>query len=255
MTIGIYSLYWWEQDLVYIGQSQNIEERLRQHINSLKRGSHYNYKLQKSYNNYGTPTSYVLEECSIDRLLPLELCWCKEFNALSPSVGLNIAEPGVVGSGTGTNHGSSKYSRITVLRVFSLLYKTELALGVIASITITNTNIHLAGHIKSGFSHLWLKDSYPKQYLLMQNRVNSSNIGQFHRNSFKHSKITILRIFSLLYRTNLSMKRIGEITNTNEKLVSHIKCGDRHTWVHNSYPEQCKVMRSIRPNILRSIKN
>lgn len=55
MTIGIYALYWEEQDLVYVGQSQDIARRFTEHKRKLKNTSHTNYKVQAAYNLYGIP--------------------------------------------------------------------------------------------------------------------------------------------------------------------------------------------------------
>lgn len=60
MTIGIYSLYWEEQDLIYIGQSQNIERRFTEHLYKLKNNTHTNYKVQKAYITYGLPSTNIL---------------------------------------------------------------------------------------------------------------------------------------------------------------------------------------------------
>ena len=46
---GIYALYWWEQDLIYIGLSQDLFSRKSQHYRSLKSSTHYNPKLQNAY--------------------------------------------------------------------------------------------------------------------------------------------------------------------------------------------------------------
>lgn len=50
MNSGIYALYWWEQDLVYIGLSQNLSSRKLEHLNKLKNNRHTNYKVQNTYN-------------------------------------------------------------------------------------------------------------------------------------------------------------------------------------------------------------
>lgn len=175
MTIGIYSLYWGAQDLVYIGQSQNIEVRYKEHLALLKRFKHTNYKVQNAYNLYGTPTLKLLEECSIDRTNDAEIYWTKEFDALGTCNGLCIIEPGTVGWGTNSN--SSKYSRIQILKVFSLLYKADTSVPEI--MCRTGVSKAVINDILSRASHLWLSSSYPEQYSLMGLRLRKvSNISK-----------------------------------------------------------------------------
>lgn len=35
---GIYALYWWDQDLIYVGLTQNLNKRKREHFNAMLRG-------------------------------------------------------------------------------------------------------------------------------------------------------------------------------------------------------------------------
>lgn len=164
---GIYALYWWEQDLVYIGLSQDIDARHKEHLRDLAAGSHSNYKVQSAFNRYGSPSFIVIETCSLDRLASREIYWTEEFNALG-SRGLCLVEPGVVGYGTASNN--SKYSRLTILRIFSMLSSSRYS-------TYTNIRIaarckvpaHIVSDIRTGRVHLWLQSAYPVRYSVMQN--------------------------------------------------------------------------------------
>lgn len=118
MTIGIYAIYWEEQDLIYIGQSVNIERRFQEHNSKAAIQKHSNYKVQELYNIYGSPTQFIIEECSSSTIDSREIFWTKEFNAQ-----LTIVDPGK-GVGRGTNHAASKYSKFQILKVFSFLYRT-----------------------------------------------------------------------------------------------------------------------------------
>ena len=50
---GIYTITNTITGARYIGQSVNIKDRKRNHINNLKKGDHYNRHLQHSFNKYG----------------------------------------------------------------------------------------------------------------------------------------------------------------------------------------------------------
>lgn len=172
MTIGIYSLYWEEQDLIYIGQSNNIEMRYNSHLKSLNNKKHSNYKVQNAYNRYGTPALNILEVCLSKDLNIKENYWQKEFNSLDS---LDIIKAGTQGK-SGTEAFNSKYSRFTILKVFSYLYsKNELTQKEIANkckVGRTTPN-----EIFLGRAHTWLNEEYPMQYKQMTDKVFSSNKG------------------------------------------------------------------------------
>lgn len=162
MDSGIYALYWWEQDLVYIGLSSTLAKRHKEHIRLLTKESHPNYKVQNAFDSFGYPEFIVLEYCSIHKLPEREIVWCNEFNALGPN-GLCLVEPGIVGFGTNSN--SSKYSKVQILKVFALLYKGALSISKISErLGIPKSLIR---DIRSGRTHRWLKEDYPDKYLLM----------------------------------------------------------------------------------------
>lgn len=179
MTIGIYSLYWEEQDLIYIGQSQNIEKRFSTHINTMTKNSHHNYKVQDTYIKYGRPILSILEACSTLDLNNKEAYWITEFSALNPMFGLNIAE---VGENTyGTKAISAKYSKVKILRIFSRLCRSTLTNESIA--TLEGVSSSLVRRISTGKLHVWLEEEYPFIYPLILRRVSirvtkySSHLG------------------------------------------------------------------------------
>lgn len=186
MTIGIYALYWEEQDLIYIGQSQNIESRFKEHIRKLKNNYHTNYKVTEAYNLYGNPSVQIIEICSLDDLNQLEIFWTKEFNSLHGSNGLNIIEAGSVGYGAYSN--SSVYTKWQILKVFSLLRRIPVISYKLISIR-TKVKTHTISDIVNGKSHLWISTEYPEKYLelktLVQQRLVKSygtakNIGKIY---------------------------------------------------------------------------
>lgn len=161
MTCGIYALYWEYQDKVYIGLSQNIEGRFKEHLRDMRKGDHSNYLIQKIYNEYGEPnTLVILEECSLLELNNKEIYWTNEFDALNPKVGLCLVEPG--NNVFGTRSRNSKYSKRQVLSVFSMLYKTTDSHRSISN--KLKVPISLVDDIACRGSHLWLKEQYTEKY-------------------------------------------------------------------------------------------
>lgn len=169
MTIGIYAIYWLNEGLVYVGQSQNIEQRIYTHLASLKNNKHNNKKLQNAYNKYGVPEHLTLEETNISDITNAEILWVSEFNSIKE--GLNILDP--ARSLYGTSSGKSKYSKNTVLKVFSMLYKTTVAYSFISErLSVPYTLIR---DIKTKVSHVWLQQEYPEKYeIMIQRKQNTS---------------------------------------------------------------------------------
>lgn len=171
MDSGVYALYWWRHDLVYVGLSQDLHRRESEHYRLMRLGSHTNYKIQVAYNTYGYPDFTVLERCSLIALHSKEIEWTAELDALGQN-GLCIVEPGLVGFGPNSN--SSKYTKLQILKVFRYLYTTCLNYPVIT--TITGVSSHTISDIAVGKSHLWLQDVYPFQYSKIRKRDTGTNM-------------------------------------------------------------------------------
>lgn len=163
-TIGIYALYWEQDPRVYIGQSVNIERRYKEHLSMLKTNNHTNYKVATQYEQFGIPSLFIIETCSIPELNEKEIFWTKEFNSIVS--GLNIIEAGTVGFGPYSN--ASKYTKIQILKVFSMLCRGYNNVDIVSRL---NVNKSLVSDIRNGNSHTWLKEIYPTQYLEMQFQV------------------------------------------------------------------------------------
>ena len=80
----------------------------------------------------------MIEECAISGLDDKEILWTNEFDSINN--GLNIVEAGACP--TGFNARNSKYSKIQILRVFSLLINTSKSHSEISKITkVTSSTI------------------------------------------------------------------------------------------------------------------
>jgi len=99
MKIGIYIIRCLQEELVYIGSSNNISKRCGEHIRTLNKGEHHCYKLQKSWNLYDQDSFIfnILEETS--NLLLTEQIWLDKYwpnvynsspNAFNPMRSKNI---------------------------------------------------------------------------------------------------------------------------------------------------------------------
>lgn len=240
MTTGIYALYWEASSMVYIGKSTNIDNRFYNHIRYMTNNSHPNYKISKQYLTHGKPLLIILETCSPSELSVKEANWINEFNSIKE--GLNITDADGV-SYYGTNTSKSIYSRKTILKVFSLLYKGNMYLKDIAA--KLNVNLSLPTNICYNNQHTWLQEEYPEQYekMLKLNctRQRKSKMGLNNPMSY-YTKRQILKVFSLLYKTSLSRTKIATRTKTKDSLAKSICQMGSHSWLKQEYPEQYSLM-------------
>ena len=83
----------------YVGQSIDVNCRLRKHFTKLRNGKHENRHLQRSFNKYGEETfkSYILEECSQEELNDREKYWIEKIKAYEKGFNLTIGGDGING--------------------------------------------------------------------------------------------------------------------------------------------------------------
>jgi group I intron endonuclease len=160
MTCGIYKLNFTGTEKVYIGQSQNIQERYATHLRTLKNGT-ASKRLASAYNAYGLPGLEVLLECEKDELNSLESAaidvynsYLEGFNSTEFSEELPIL--------SGEEHPGSRYSNTQVEQAFLLLVDKNLTHQKISE--ITGVSKYMINHIARGGCHLWLSDKYPEEH-------------------------------------------------------------------------------------------
>lgn len=92
---GVYKIVNNVNGKVYIGQSINIKNRWKDHVNALNRGDSSCTVLQRAWNKYKEKSfSFeILELCTEDRLDEVEIKYIEMYDALNPENGYNI-EPG-----------------------------------------------------------------------------------------------------------------------------------------------------------------
>lgn len=92
---GIYKITNTLNNKVYIGQSKNVNERLKKHKQALKGNYHENNYLQNSWNKYGENhfTFEAAEECAQEVLLQRENYWMNSLGSYIRKLGYNILKP------------------------------------------------------------------------------------------------------------------------------------------------------------------
>lgn len=98
MNITIYGIKNVINDKIYIGSTKNYKSRKNKHLYELKKGTHSNEHLQRSYNKHGKDKFhfYVIEECEIENdfdRVQKETYYISKFKSHIPEYGFNIYEP------------------------------------------------------------------------------------------------------------------------------------------------------------------
>ena len=83
MVVGIYKITNKVNGKCYIGQSQDIATRFREHRYLLRQNKYSNKKIQNAWNKYGEEnfTFEIIEECMLDELDEKEMKYIKEYDS------------------------------------------------------------------------------------------------------------------------------------------------------------------------------
>ena len=191
MTIGIYSLYWEEQDLIYIGQSSNIENRFYEH-RRLMENAGASKKLNNAYTCYGLPNFSILETCSLDQLDYLEEYYIQEFDSVCN--GLNTV-PSTFGSGRDYKHPASKYTKQEILLTLDKYINSKVPQNIFCS--ETNMSEAVLSTILTGSRHTWIRKEFPEVWCKIQARKASSEQYEYTEKMIKSPEGDIYSVFNV----------------------------------------------------------
>ena len=93
---GIYKITNIKNGKVYIGQSVNLDVRIKNHMYHLEKEDHYNQLLQRSFKKYGKENFVieVMEECDVEELDDKERFWISFFDSTNREYGYNFESGG-----------------------------------------------------------------------------------------------------------------------------------------------------------------
>lgn len=183
---GIYKLNFLGTDKVYIGQAENISRRFSEHLRTIASGT-ASKKLLQAVSEYGPPISFdVLCEIPTGIMDKEENLAIEIYDSFANGFNTFRQEGGSLRSQSGLDHSNSKYSKMKILKIFSLLYRTTMTYTAIAN--RTKTTKYIVANIASG-SHRWLSEAYPSQYKLMQAAKANRNIANVKSIELVYGKI------------------------------------------------------------------
>lgn len=157
MATGIYKLLFKDQTF-YVGKALDLSKRYKEHCRDLVNKTHFNYKVQNSYNVNGIPEYQIILECSPLDLNALE----RKYIDLSNPLQLNILE----GSDKlyGEKSPRSIYKDEVMLDIFLTLAKNpKINRKLLAD--EYNVNVSTVHDISAGRGRaLMFKEEYKEEY-------------------------------------------------------------------------------------------
>ena len=78
---GIYQIRNLVDNKIYIGSSKSLYQRLRRHLNNLRKNKHDNQHLQNAFNKYGESSFIfeIVEFCNLSEQYEVEQYWINNF--------------------------------------------------------------------------------------------------------------------------------------------------------------------------------
>lgn len=233
MTKDIYIIKNDINNKVYIGQSNNVNQRFQAHC---KPSSAYveNDLVAKAIQKYGKSHFWVevLEE-NIENYNEREQYWINKYDSVRPN-GYNITTGGEdPPMYSGVNHPESNLTEHILNEIIYDLKYSDLSYRQMAK--KYNTNSSTIGSINNGTSYVKSEVEYPI-------RSNPNNYG-------KLSKEQALKIIDTLKFTYLSYEEIAQQYQVEARAISRINKGMYHRISGESYPIRDYANTSNRPKL------
>lgn len=224
---GIYSITNKVNNKRYIGQSLNIKNRWRSHINELKKNSHINSHLQNAWNKYGEEKFdfEIIQICKQSDLDSNEQYWITYYDSLKN--GYNLCSGG--GGCSGYKHTAEELSKMRSvqnpepvlqmdenLQIIRQWESASQAAKTLGSYVLAIKNCcEKTNHVKSAGNYIWIyakdKLTFDKEYYLTKNISKPKLVGQFDQN------LNLIKIWDSSYKIekelNISAGEISEVCN------------------------------------------
>jgi predicted GIY-YIG superfamily endonuclease len=177
MSYGIYKLSFKQTSKVYIGRSEDIENRYKQHLSVLKSKNvkHYNKALQLAYDKYGDPKLDILEclQVNSEALAAREVFYILKYNSVANGFNVSYGETKIL-----EELPKDKYANDMIRIAFKLIIAKTIDSEICCQTGITDKMINA---IKQGTNFTWLQVEFPVEYAqLMRSRSTKYSKGNYN---------------------------------------------------------------------------
>ena len=194
---------------VYIGQTNNINRRIYEHINDKRKNSLIHLSIKKyGWDNFDIETLYYGENYNEE-----EKKWIDFYNSRNKNFGYNILEGGEDNSGESTPAAINTKHQVDWVKV--LISKTKLSYNEISK--RTGVNIHTVISINRGQSWFDENEIYP----LRNPKLTDEEVN---------------KIIKLLKTSDFSELKIAKFTNVDRYIIREINLGEQYKRDDISYP-------------------
>jgi hypothetical protein len=169
VTIGIYKLAFEGTNKVYIGKSNNIGQRVRNHKYLVSYGKSSN-KLNRAFNLYGYLSLHIVETCALADLNNRELAQIHVHDAIAN--GFNSIDD-VVPPVWGENGPSAKHTNAEYIdAAYLLAVENKMCSEVSDILGMTRDIVKTISTLKN---HSWLEQAVPEIYALLKAKKHTGN--------------------------------------------------------------------------------
>ncbi len=208
---------------MYIGISNKIKTRIRQHIN--KTYEHPELPISRAIDKYGIQDVDILEllpDTSRDILREREKFWIKQYDAINK--GYNVSE-----GGDGWNNSQAAFTKETLFELYDKLRNTNLTYEELASYyKVTGDTI---GKINDGTRYTQKEITYP----IRGKRVFTTGLDN-KRSTFYHREDELLKIINDLENTDIPLSQLSKIYGVCKSNLSLINQGKKYPLEGKNYP-------------------
>ena len=242
MTTGIYLLSFPNTNKVYIGQSINIKNRFRDHLNDMLNNREPK-KLQEAYNRYGIPTCEIECSTTVEELNSKENYYISLWN--SQQDGFNTL---AIASTTpilyGENNPASLYTTEQILDVISLLIEFPNENYKYIS-ELTSVSIQVIRNIFAGRAYTWIKDKYTEMYNKLEQVREIGRVINYSK-GVPLTQLVIEEVFTYIVdNPEISLTDISDITGLSRSIIYSISVGKTHKYLESKYPDKYKYLSEV----------
>lgn len=234
--IGIYKINF-PNGKSYIGLSNNIKRRIREHFVDNRQPLLYSaiLKYYKDVENIDFEILEEIEEEDYILLSLLEKKWIKYYNTFSKEKGYNLTEGGL--EQIETKNPFSKFTNEDIIKIRERLLNGDSNVNIAKDFGVHPDTI---GSINQGKRYYNKNITYP----IRNNDVRKDSSGFSNHGSI--SEEVFWKIVKELKETSLSIKKIAELNNISYSTCVNINIGKRHNQSSLKYPIRKSFNRKLK---------